>query len=783
MTSYDSHLSAEEISAIEQEQAILNKVIEEIKRHQFKDKLNRHKIGNSWKALRDEAANAKDADLPALFDQMHAQRAIIEHTPDHSTPDIRSPYFARMRLLESGKSKDVLIGFCTFLDTLKLPIIDWRHAPVSKIFFNYRVGEDYEEDLPNRTAIGEVLVRNILTIQDGNIVHLATADGSYRLGEDKKWRKETGANFVPTLVGGEGAANRQMTLGSGMGGLVGPQVSALLDKEQFEILNSDPNEPLMILGSAGCGKTTVALHRMALLNFQDRKRYPESAMGLIVPEEGLVRLSRKLLSSLGLHKVLVSTFDTWIEKQARNLIRGLPKKVNHSAPGNVIRFKRSPHITNAFPLLVEQNRQSIVHSFKKKFNRSDIDGLFLQDDRPIFHQLQSVEESLVSAWQQDGVLKSKLKQLQSFFKDQRRILLNLESDRHDLLTMSRYLEKIVESSHGELPEHLIKDVLRHSMDQFQERNKEYDGVDKQRLTAIDGQSILDAMDDNLSGSIDSEDFAILLELLYFKTGMRHSPYGKLDRFQHLVLDEAQELAPLELNCLSRSLKSHSTMTIAGDSAQQTDPTTTFKSWGELIRRLLPECQSEEASQKQAVIVPNELMTNYRSTKQIADVAYQILGPMAGHHRPVANREGLPVSQTLFPSEGHLSIFLSEALSQLFTHEPNCSVAIICQSQETASRIYASLKHLPKIRLVLEGEFSFKPGIDITDVSQVKGLEFDYVIVPDASIGVYRDCPEHRRTLHVAVTRAIHQLWIASVVKKSPIVEAIVTTEVSSSSGA
>jgi DNA helicase IV len=48
------------------------------------------------------------------------------------------------------------------------------------------------------------------------------------------------------------------------------------------------------------------------------------------------------------------------------------------------------------------------------------------------------------------------------------------------------------------------------------------------------------------------------------------------------------------------------------------------------------------------------------------------------------------------------------------------------------------------------------------VSEVKGLEFDYVVVPDAGAREYPDDAASRRTLYVAVTRARHQVVLACV---------------------
>jgi DNA helicase II / ATP-dependent DNA helicase PcrA len=73
--------------------------------------------------------------------------------------------------------------------------------------------------------------------------------------------------------------------------------------------------------------------------------------------------------------------------------------------------------------------------------------------------------------------------------------------------------------------------------------------------------------------------------------------------------------------------------------------------------------------------------------------------------------------------------------------------------------------------VPQGEFSFEPGVDVTDAVDAKGLEFDYVVVPDASEEVYPKTEEARRRLHVAVTRTSHQLWLVSSGRRSPLLPA------------
>jgi DNA helicase IV len=72
------------------------------------------------------------------------------------------------------------------------------------------------------------------------------------------------------------------------------------------------------------------------------------------------------------------------------------------------------------------------------------------------------------------------------------------------------------------------------------------------------------------------------------------------------------------------------------------------------------------------------------------------------------------------------------------------------------------------RLVIDGDFRFGPGISVTCVDEVKGLEFDYVIVPDATAANYPDTGEARRALYVAATRALSRLWLLWSGRASPL---------------
>ena len=76
--------------------------------------------------------------------------------------------------------------------------------------------------------------------------------------------------------------------------------------------------------------------------------------------------------------------------------------------------------------------------------------------------------------------------------------------------------------------------------------------------------------------------------------------------------------------------------------------------------------------------------------------------------------------------------------------------------------------MPRLARVKDQDFCFRPGVEVTDIRQVKGLEFDYVVLVDVTAGQYPVDDESRHLLHIGATRAAHQLWIVATGPASPL---------------
>ena len=107
--------------------------------------------------------------------------------------------------------------------------------------------------------------------------------------------------------------------------------------------------------------------------------------------------------------------------------------------------------------------------------------------------------------------------------------------------------------------------------------------------------------------------------------------------------------------------------------------------------------------------------------------------------------------------------LGEALRALALREPRATVAVLARYADQAEMYYDGLKRaeVPNLRRVRDQDFRFRPGVDVTEVREVKGLEYDYVILVDVNTSTFPDDLESRHLMHVGATRAAHQLWLVA----------------------
>jgi DNA helicase IV len=682
-----AQLSAEERAMVADEEALLARVRAALAARR-RARADGDLVGR-LRELRDEALESTAKDLPTVFQEMGLVRAVMERARTDALPDAEAPYFAHLRVREGDEERDYCLGRHTFVDReAGVRVVDWRWAPVAALFYRYREGEEFEEPFPGRVSRGVVAVRRVVVVERGALVRIVADGVALARGPGGAWRAARGA--AAALGGGAGSAAREGALGTGAGGrdrAAAPEVTALLDPEQYAAVSAAPEMPLLVLGSAGSGKTTIALHRLARIAFEEPRRFPPSRLQVVAPETGLARLAARLLEPLGLAKAQVRTLDAWARGAFQSAFGAPPPRLCEDTPPLVARLKRHPAM---FEALRRRPRLAGARS-----------GL--------------------------GALRREL---------------------GDLLVDRAFLTAVVQGAAGGLPTTAIDETVRHTRQQLAPPADDLRGIDPDRREALDGKPLDEDTPQALAGTLDPEDLPILL----FLAAQQGAGAGR--RVAHLVVDEAEDVSLFELFVLGRQLAGRS-VTVAGDESQQTF--SSYAGWTQALAALGVE---------RAATV--RLETTYRCPSPIAELAHAILGPLAPRARPRAGREGAPVSRFDFPTEAHAHLFLAGAIRDVLDREPRASIAVVAHAPEVARSIHRLLADLPEARLALDGRFTFRPGVDLTDVASVKGLEFDYVVVPDASARAYPDDDDGRRRLHVAVTRAAHQLWIAVPGTPSPL---------------
>jgi DNA helicase IV len=672
-------LTAEERAIVADEEALLERARASIANAVARSRSRHAPRGGdlrsieALRALREEAGRASEDDLPPLLLELSVRQRLAERSFEATYPDVDAPYFAHLRVREGKTVKDYLLGRTNLLDTpAGVRIVDWRVAPVARIFYRYREGDDYEESFPGRDAEGVVEARRVVVIERRALTRIVCEDAVLAREPGGVWRRVEHAALVS---GGAGSAVRPGEHA---------QITALLDREQFAAISAPADQALLVLGSAGSGKTTVALHRLARIAAEDPEGHPLSRAAVVVPEEGLARLSRRLLAPLGAAETQVQTLDAWAYELARHVFGDPMPKVYLEAPGLVTSLKRHPALHDAL--------------------------------RARFAELAPKSTTLARL---------------------RRRLADVFTDRS-------FLEGVVVASGGELPRSAIEETVRHTMLQLAEPlARQLASITLPELKrAVDGRPIDEGTPEELAGSIDVEDLPILLFLRAWRAGI------DVPELAHLVIDEAEDFSLFELFVLGKQLASPPSVTLAGDEAQQTS--SSFAGWMRAANAL-----------GTAGAATCRLEVSYRCPRPVVVAARRILGALASDSAMRTARDGAPVGVHAFPEEAHAHLFVVTALRDLVDREPKASIGVLAHDAEAARRFFAIAGDVPGARLVLDGAFSFEPGIDITDVDSAKGLEFDYVVVPDATADAYPPTDDARRRLHVAVTRTSHQLWIVS----------------------
>ncbi len=616
--------------------------------------------------------------------------------------------FGRLDLADDRAGEAFYIGRVAVWDDQQDPItVDWR-APVAESF--YRATGSDPMGLARRRHYA-TRGRTLLGIEDEYF-----GDGPDAFD---------GAAAAPQNGAGSGLRGAQtlaITMQEARTGRLG-DVAATIQAEQDEIIRSELSGILVVQGGPGTGKTVVALHRAAYLLYT--YRFPLEGQGVLVigPNRLFLTYIEQVLPSLGEAGVQMSVLSDLVP---RVRVRGFDDETVARVKGDpamshvlraAVRDRERPLRTDlvlGFGLqrlrLTVAESAHIVSEARRRYGKHNAARRFVREQ--VVEQLAAsardevapheVEERLGNAYE----LRAALEWMWP--------MLTPEHFLHDLYG-SRALLHSASMGH-----------LRRS-----ERNELYRPRSRHAADVVWTAHDVPLLD---------EARAVL--------GPRpgHRQEDETRTYGHIVVDEAQDLSPMQLRMLKRRSLNGS-MTLVGDIAQATGAWA-HDDWDSVLEDLPRKKPARFA----------ELTVGYRLPQPTMDVAGRVLRAAdLGLEPPVAVRsEGDPPRFVAVDTPARLAATVTAVISPELDAIGHGNLAVIAPGAMVPMLSEALNAAGVEHGLIYEGGLNQR--VTIVPVSLVKGLELDAAVVVEPA-RIVADERNGLRSLYVALTRATRRLTI------------------------
>jgi len=635
-------------------------------------------------------------------------------------------------------------------------VVDWR-APVAEPFYR-ATGQD-PQGLVRRRHLA-VEGRRVTGVEDELFGPADQRSGVRPGGSADTWRhpvdgfEQQGGpvDGDELYLGGPGAL--LSALDRARSGQM-RDIVATIQAEQDEIIRAPLAGVLVVQGGPGTGKTAVALHRAAYLLYTHR--FPLERQGVLVvgPNPLFLRYIEQVLPSLGESGVTLSTIGglvseikvratepstvatikgevrmaTVLARAVRTRQRPLRRNVEVPFGATVLRLTADESAN----IVASARRRSGTHNARRRWVERTVVELLVE-------RYRQAQESLVAARDAAG------------------------ADEEDELDDGALFASEVNG--GEIGRQLrrtpeVDDALHRMWPRLSPHELLHDLFGAAPLLEAAGRGILTQSEQAIlcrtrSASLDevpwtAADVALVDEA---RTLLGPRSTGRDDwsrSYGHIVVDEVQDLSPLQLRMLERRSLSGS-MTVVGDIAQATGPWAP-RSWDDVTAHL--------PSRRPPIRV--ELTVGYRTPAEVVDVAARLLplaAPGLRAPRTVRRTGVLPVAT------GVDAALLSEravmsAAAELATVGPG-RVAILGPPELLDDIVAVGRRRdVAAVDPREAGRGGLTAPLVILPAAEANGLEFDAVVVVEPAAIVEAAGAEGRglRTLYVALTRTTRRLIV------------------------
>ena len=627
------------------------------------------------------------------------------------------PYFARIDFKEDKKNtKDKLyIGKIGVTDLNgRVVVTDWR-APVSTLYYDSNLGQ-VEYDAPYGKIHGELSLKRQIIIQNKKIESIFDVDS---VSDDELLKPYLGASADSRLK----------------------NIVASIQGEQNEIIRKNIEKNLIVQGVAGSGKTTVALHRIAYLMYNNSDKYKANQFMVIGPNKFFINYISNVLPDLDASNAVQLTY----EELASNFIgekisyEDSTKKLNDIIDGRDTISNVKYKTTLEYKDLLDKYLNTIEYDIIADNGLVINDVCVLTKDEILEVYKQTQGESI----------KQRLDIVA------RRIANNIKND-DEIYSRVKSQMDALELAQTDVEQR--RKIIKKELDMLKDLNNT--GFEKQLKKLLDISSLkvipiyqnfvesVDNIPEIIRSStvkslkarvIENEDIA---PIMYIK--LRYFGNEKFKNIKCVVVDEAQDFGVFSYYIL-RNVLNQANFSIFGDLAQGIYSYRAIENWHDIQDGIFED--SEYLN----------LRKSYRTSIEIMSEANKISSAInLGEAKPVI-REAGPVIKTKVDSKSKNEYIAKKVKDYLDNGYK--SIAIVYKNQTEMAKISKLLKEKNiDNEIIYKDQEKYNGGVCILTSYLSKGLEFDVVIVADSDESNYVSSNVlDMKLLYVAMTRALHKL--------------------------
>ncbi|MFD0586759.1 RNA polymerase recycling motor HelD [Paenibacillus sp. GCM10027627] len=707
------------------------------------------------------------------FRHMEAQLATLyklQHTP----------YFGRIDLAEEGQAEGtaepIYLGIGSLMDDTgeQYLVYDWR-APVSSLYYDFGPGPiSYET--PGGTIQGEMTLKRQYMIRDAVIRSMF----------------DTGVTIGDELL--------QEVLGKASDAAM-KSIVATIQQEQNAIIRNERARLLIVQGAAGSGKTSAALQRVAYLLYRFRGTLSANQIVLFSPNPMFNSYVSTVLPELGEQNMNQTTYQQYLEHRLRKAftLEDPFAQMEYTLTGT-----SDPGYENRLAGIKLKSSASFMKRIDAYADELGKEGLVF---KPIVFRGRTLISSKAMAetfysFDASVSIPNRIRSLTVWMLKELTVLGKLERKQQwvdeaiELLDTEAYVEayqalrsrnRYTEHSHDDFDrerDYLAAAVVQEQFKKLRRRVKRGLFLDVPAIYKALYRKPLD-WDAKWTSSFDASDkeafqtrWGGICEgtLAMLEAGTMPyedaTPYSylkeKLEGFhtnttvKHLFIDEAQDYSPFQLHYLKKIFP-NSKFTLLGDYNQSIF---VHSGSGEAFHGAGGLFQAEET---EAIT----LLRSYRSTRQIVEFTSAMIE--GGDKIQPFNRNGLAPTVTEAEHPEELLALVANRVNEL-KGEGYESIAVICKTAEESEAVSRKLKEtFPDMRLIAKETVTFEKGLVVIPAYLAKGVEFDAVVVPDASREAYSRESE-RKLFYTACTRAMHELHLLFSGERTPFLKPIAARE-------